>query len=114
MYNGIMPPITKKQKILEATERSVSQLLDLFFKTGDNKPKSYRCTAKSHATLFPKKFIPLCLEDLKFLITRCCWKATKIYLHYSFEKLRFKRDFVLINQKSRQNGKTAMEKYFLN
>ena len=33
--------------------------LYLFSKENDNKTKSYRCTAKSHATLFPKKFISL-------------------------------------------------------
>ena len=54
MYNEIMSPIIEKQKILEANERSVNQLLDLFSKMDDNKPKSYRCTAKSHATLFRK------------------------------------------------------------
>ena len=69
MYNEIIPPIIEKQKILEANERSVYQLLDLFSKTNKDRPKSYRCTEKSHATLFPKKFIPLYLEDVKLLIT---------------------------------------------
>ena len=96
MYNEILPPIIEKQKILEANERSVYQLLDLFSKTSNDKPKSYRCTAKSHATRFPKKFIPLCLEDLKFLIMRCCWRVRKIYSHYTFEQARFKRNFVLM------------------
>ena len=71
MYNEILPPIIEKQKILEAHEQSVYQPLDLFCKRSDNKPKSYHCTAKCHATLLPKRFIPLYLEDLKFLITRC-------------------------------------------
>ena len=68
LYNEIMPPITEKQKILEVNERSVYQLLNLIRKTSDGVPKAYRCTQKSHATLFPKKYIPLYLEDLKFLI----------------------------------------------
>ena len=71
-----MSPIIVKQKSLEANERSVYQLLGLFSKMDDNKPKSYRCTAKSHATLFPKKLIPLYLVDLKSLITRYCSKVT--------------------------------------
>ena len=62
MCNEILPPIIEKQKILEANKRSFYHLLDLFSK----KPKSYRCTANSHATLFPKKFIPFYLENLKF------------------------------------------------
>ena len=68
-YNEIMPPIIEKQNILEANERSIYQLLDLFSKADKDRPKSYRCTEKSHATLFPKKFIPLYLEDVKLLIT---------------------------------------------
>ena len=112
LYHEILPTIIEKQKILDANERPLYQLLELFGKTSDNKPKSHRCTAKSHATLFPKKFILLYLEDLKFLITRCCWRVTKIYLHYTFEQARFKRDFVLMNQKSRQNAKNAIEKDF--
>ena len=112
MYNEIIPPIIEKQKILEANERSVYQQLDLFSKTNKDKPKSYHCTAKSHAALFPKKFIPLYLEDVKFLITRCCWKVTKIYSHYTFEQSRFKREFVLMNQISRQNAKNAVKKDF--
>ena len=98
--------------ILEANERFVYQLLHLFSKTADGKSKWYRCTAKSYAALFLKKFIPLYLEDLKFLITRCCWKVTKLYSHYTFEQSCFKRDFVLMNQRSRQNAKNAIEKYF--
>ena len=70
-YNEILTPIIEKQKVLEPNERSVYQLLELFDKTNDDKPKSYHCTEKSHATMFLKKFIPLYLEDLKFLITRC-------------------------------------------
>ena len=66
MYNEIMPPIIDKRKFQEANEWSVYQLLDLFSKTDNNESKSYHCTAKSHATLFPKKFMLLYLEDLKF------------------------------------------------
>ena len=59
---------------------------------------------------FQKKFIPLYLEDLKFLIAGCCWRAAKIYSHYAFEQARFKRDFVLTSQKFRKNAKNAIEK----
>ena len=77
----------------------------------DGKPKLYHCTAKSHAMLFPKKFIPHYLEDLKCLNTRC-WNVTKIYSHCTFEQSRFKRDFVLMNQRSRQNAKNTIESFF--
>ena len=69
MYNEIFPPIIEKQKILDANERSLFQLLELFDQR-EGKPKSYRCTAKSHATLFPETCIPLYIEDLRFLIKR--------------------------------------------
>ena len=97
---------------IEANEQSVYQLLELFDKTNDDKPKSYHCTKKSHATMFLKKFIPLYLKDLKFRITRSCWRVTKIYSHYTFEQAHFKREFVLINQKSVRNAKNAIEKDF--
>ena len=62
--------------------------------------------------MFPRKFILLYLEDLKFLITRYSWRVTKFYSHYTFEQACFKREFVLMNQKSRQNAKNATEKHF--
>ena len=61
---------------------------------------------------FQKNFIPLYLEDLRFLTKRCGWKVTKIYTHFTFEQSRFKRDFVLNNQHKRQKAKTSIEKDF--
>ena len=107
MYNEIFPPIIEKQKTLDANKRSLYQLLELFDKTSEGKLKSCRCTAKSHVTMFPKKFIPLYLEDLRFLIKRAGWIATKLYSHFNFEQDCFKKEFVLMNQKSRQNAKNA-------
>ena len=103
MYNEIFPPIIEKEKILDANERSLFQLLELFDTTDNGKQKSYRCTAKSHATMFPKKCIPLYIEDLRFLIKRAGWIVTKLYSHFTFEQNAFKKDFVLMNQYSRQN-----------
>ena len=111
-YNEIFPPIIEKKKIMEANERSLFQLLELFSKNEQNKPRSYVCTAKSHATLLPKTCIPLYIEDLRFLIKRAGWKVTKLYSHFTFEQDTFKKDFVLMNQKSRQNAKNNIEKDF--
>ena len=111
-YNEIFPPIIEKKKIMEANERSLFQLLELFSKTEQNKPRSYVCTAKSHATLLPKTCIPLYIEDLRFLIKRAGWKVTKLYSQFTFEQDTFKRDFVLMNQKSRQQAKNDIEKDF--
>ena len=111
-YNEIFPPIIEKKKIMEANERSLFQLLELFSKNRQDKPRSYVCTAKSHATLLPKTCIPLYIEDLRFLIKRAGWKVTKLYSHFTFEQDTFKKDFVLMNQKSRQNAKKNTEKDF--
>ena len=109
MYNEILPPIIEKQTNLE-----VYQLLELMQKTSDGVPKTYRCTKKSHATMFPKTFILLYFEDLGFLIKICCWRVMNIYTHYTFKQARFKKKFVLMNQKSGQNAKNAIKKTFLN
>ena len=111
-YNEIYPPIIEKKKIMEANERSLFQLLELFSKNEQDKPRSYVSTAKSHATLLPKICIPLYIEDLRFLIKRAGWKVTKLYSHFTFEQDTFKKDFVLMNQKSRQNAKNNIEKDF--
>ena len=62
--------------------------------------------------MLPKKCIPLYLEDLAFLIKRAGWVVTKIHAYLTFGQKPFKRDFVLMNQKSRQKSKTNTEKGF--
>ena len=52
------------------------------------------------------------LEDLVFGIKRAGWKVIKIHSHITFEQARFKKKFILINQKSRQQSKNNVEKYF--
>ena len=64
--------------------------------------------------MFPKKFILLYLEDLRFLIKRAGWIVTKIYSHFTFEQDAIKKDFVLMNQKSRQSAKNDIENFFYN
>ena len=86
MYNEIFPPVVEKRKILEPNERSVFQLLELYSETEKGNPKSYKLLPQSQATLLPKRYIPLYLEEIKFLIYRCGWKVTKLYRHYYFEQ----------------------------
>ena len=112
LYNEIFPPIIEKKKVLDADERSTFQLLNMFDTSTEGKPKTYRCTPKSHATMFPKKFIPLYLENLRFLIKRARWCVTKLYSHFTFEQAAFKKEFVLMNQTSKQNAKNNIEKDF--
>ena len=52
------------------------------------------------------------LKDLTFCIKRAGWKVTKIHAHLTFEQFRFKRDFILMNQKLRQLSKNDIEKDF--
>ena len=53
------------------------------------------------------------LEQIFFAVVRAGWKITKIYSHYAFEQKSFKKDFILMNQKSRQNAKNSVKKIFL-
>ena len=112
MYNEIFPPFTEKQSRVEANERSVYQLVELYSEDSRGNPKSYKVSAKSHSNLLPKRCIPLYLEEIKFAILRCGWKVTKLYKDYYFDQERFKRDFILMNQKSRQQAANKIESGF--
>ena len=112
MYNEIFPPFTEKQSRVESNERSVYQLVELYSEDGRGNPKSYKVSAESHSNLLPKRCIPLYLEEIKFAILRCGWKVTKLYKHYYFDQGRFKRNFILMNQKSRQQAANKIESDF--
>ena len=62
--------------------------------------------------MFKKNFQPMYLKQIFFAVVRAEWKITKIYSHYTFEQERFKKDFILMNQKSRQNLRNSVEKDF--
>ena len=110
-YNEIYPPIIEKQKVIHPCERSTYQLLEQFC-MGEKGPSSYKKSAKAHANLFKKLFLPMYLEDLAFCIKRVGWKVTKIHAHLTFEQSRFKCNFILMNQNSRQLSKNDLEKDF--
>ena len=112
MYNEIFPPFTDKQTRIEANERSVFELLELYSEDSIGAPRNYNITSKCHSNLLPKRCVPMYLEELKFAIVRCSWKVTKLYKHYCFEQKKFKRDFILMNQKSRQEAKNKIESDF--
>ena len=52
------------------------------------------------------------LDDLVFCIKRASWKLTKIHSHLTFKQARFKKNFILMSQKSRQESKNSIEKDF--
>ena len=62
--------------------------------------------------MFKRKSQPMCLEQPCFFIKRAVRSVTKIYLHFTFEQECFKRNFVLMNQRSRQKAKNSIEKDF--
>ena len=64
MYNEILPPMVEEQKILEANESLVYQLLELMQKTSDGMSKTYRCTKI-------KSSIRLCSQKS---LSRFSWK----------------------------------------
>ena len=110
MYNEVFPPII--EKVLEPNEKSIFQLLELYSEDNKGKAKSYKISPEFHATLLPKRYIPLYLEELKFVIYRFGWKVTNLYRHYHFEQERFKRDFILMSQNARQESKNSIESNF--
>ena len=111
VYNEIYPPIVEKQKTIDPCEKSVYQLLDNY-RESERGPLSYKVTAKAHSTMLPKKYIPLYLEDLAFVIKRYGWVVTKFHAHLTLDQAPFKKNFILMNQKSRQESKTNTEKDF--
>ena len=68
--------------------------------------------SKTNSTLKERRFISLYGEDLHFLITRAGWLVTRIYAHYTFDQSKFKREFVIMNQKERQTAESKVEKDF--
>ena len=62
MYNEIK---------IEANKKSVYQLLELYSEYKNGNPNKYKVSAKAHANMLSKKFIPLYLEEIKFEVLRC-------------------------------------------
>ena len=106
-----MPPFIEEDTKIEANKRSVYQLLELYSEDNRGNPNKYKISSKAHSNLFSKKFIPLYLEEIKFAVLRCGWKVTKLYKHY-FDQERFKRNFILMNQKARQEAVDKVESDF--
>ena len=112
IYNEILPPFIEKSTKINANERSIYQLLELYSEDNRGNPKNYKVSTKAHSNLLAKKFVPLYLEEIKFAVLRCGWKVTKLYKHYYFDQERFKRNFILMNQKARQEAGDKVESDF--
>ena len=112
MYNEMLPAFIEKDIKIEANKRSVYQLLELYSEDYRGNPNTYKISAKAHSKLFAKKFIPLYLEEIKSAVLRCGWKVTKLYKHFYFDQEKFKRNFILMNQKARQEAGDKVESDF--
>ena len=112
LFNEIYTPIFEKEKVINPTERLVFQLMGAVRLNDKGLLTSYKFASKYHSAMPKKYFILLYVEHIHFLIKRCRWLMTKIYAHYTFEQSKFKKDFVIMNQVSRQNSQTTVEKDF--
>ena len=106
LINFILQYLQKNKKV-DPFERSTLQLLSVAVSNEEkNTLNSFPYNSKTHSTLKEKKFILLYAEDLHFLITRAGWLVTHIYEHYTFEQLKFKKDFVIMEPKIKANSNT--------
>ena len=65
-------------------------MLEQYIEGSNNNPLAYHATAKAYGTTLQKRFLPMYLEHLAFVIKRASWKVTKIHAHLTFEQKRFK------------------------
>ena len=105
--------VLKKIKQVDPFERSTLQIMSIIVRDEkEEKTNRLPFNSKTHSTVKDKKIITLYAEDIYFLVTRARWLVTHIYAHYAFEQSKFKKDFVIMNQKSRQKASTKVEKDF--
>ena len=104
--------LTKNKKI-DPYERSTLQIMSVIVRD-EEKEKINRLpyNSKTHSTLKNKKFVILCAEDLDVLVARAGWLVTHIDADYTFEQSKFEKNFVIMNQKSRQTTSSKVEKDF--
>ena len=113
LFHEIYPPIFEKNKKMNPYKRFCLQLLSVIIRNEEkDTANSFSYSSKTCSTLEEKKFIPLYGEHLHFLIKQADWLVTKIYKYYTFEQAKFKKKFVITNQKSRQKASTSIERDF--
>ena len=113
LFKETYTPIFEKSKIIQAQHRSVIRLLSVISHNEEKDlVRTFQANVKAHSTLEEKKFIPLYAEHIHFLVKIAGCLVTKIYQHFIFAQSKFKKDFVVMNQKSKQIAKTSVEKDF--
>ena len=111
LFNEIYTPLFEKKMLIKPLERSVLQLQSIMSKHDTGALKTFKCNEKTKSTM-KKGFSPLYAEHFHFLVTKASWLVTKMHTHYTFEQSKFKKDFVEMNQVSRQKAKAKIEKDF--
>ena len=101
-----------KKKVLSANERPAFQLFDAGSLCDKGVINSYKNTAKTHATTDKKIAIQFYAEHFHLLISRCGWRVTKIRAHYTLEQSKYKKEFIAMNEVSRENSQNDVEKDF--
>ena len=114
LFNEIYPPVfEKKPKKIEPFERSTVRIVSIVVKKdGKDEINSLPYNSNMHSTLKDQIFVTLYPQDLNFLVSRAGWLVTHIYAHYTFFQSKFKKDFVVMNQKSCQTASSKVEKDF--
>ena len=64
----------------------------------------FRATGKAHATLSPKKRFSIYINHIHFLTKKAGWAVTNVYSYHTFEQEPFKKDYILGNQRARQDA----------
>ena len=104
MYNEVYSCIFQPKSKVSVDRRSVYQLLSTMRMGKKDNILTYVATEKAHATLDPKKHFPMFIDHIHFLTKRAGWTLTKVHHYYTFEQEPFKKDYILGNQKSRQEA----------
>ena len=103
-YNEIYPCIFQPKSKALPNRRSVYQLLSNMRSGKRGNILNFKTTEKTHATLDPKKRFPMFIDHIHFLTERAGGKVTKVHAHYSFEQEPFKKEYILGNQRARQEA----------
>ena len=104
MYNEVYRCIFQPKSKVSVDRRSVYQLLSLMKMGKKDNILKYAATEKTHATLDPNKCFPMFIDYIHFLTKTAGWTVTKVHHYYTFEQEPFKKDYILGNQKSRQEA----------
>ena len=103
----------KKNKKMEPYERFTVQLMSVLSRSEEKDViNSFKYSSKTRSTLQEKKYIPFYAELPHFLIKRAGWLVSHVYEHFTFEQSKFKKDFIVMNQKARQKATFSVERDF--